>query len=136
MSDVFLLVAILAGFVAAPLANRATDDGPPPRFAAGALLISTLFVLGWIALTLNRGLIPPGAWIWCAACVLLGVGICAYVFTRQRLPFAIVAGAAMVAAILMLLFWTPALIRASQNGCAAVLTGMTADQVSASILSQ
>jgi hypothetical protein len=134
MNFVLLLVLLVTGFIVAPFASLAVQERPWRRLAAALLLVMTLLVLGYLAFAFDGGIMPPRSWISSGACVLAGVGICIYVFVLHKFRLALVAGGILVATILALHFFALNLNRACQHACLAVQKGMTADQVTATIL--
>src|ERR1044071_5185968 len=95
VSAVMLLLLILAGFVAAPLAV-AGDNRLRARVARIVLPGSTTAAVGFAAFGFDHGLMRPYSWMAWGGAVMAGIALCVHIFVARRLRFALVCGAALL----------------------------------------
>jgi hypothetical protein len=134
MNFQWFLVLMIAAFVAAPFAGAAGHQRRA-RVAAAVLLGATLCALGYLAFAFDRGLMPPLLWFGCGACVVMGIGICIFIFEHCRFSFALVLGAVFICALCALHFFGLGSVKICQRVCRdAVRQGMAVADVQARFL--
>jgi hypothetical protein len=126
--ELLVLFLLGLGFAASPLADMSAQR-VRPRVAAGILLVAIVSVLGCFGFAFDRGYLWPEAWQGCGFFVLMGIGICLFVYRRHKFGLALVLAGAFVLTIVGLHFFAMDFVRTCQRTCVRIEGCTNPDQV-------